>query len=171
MKAFMNIEPDLYEDLMGHLLPAGNRQEQAVFLFADSIRSDHQVTFEVVEARKLGPADFARQQGDYLEMADATRASLIKEAHDLEASLVEIHSHLGPWPAGFSYTDRLGLQETVPHMWWRLNKRPYLALVVTNSGFDALLWLDDAKIPRALDGLQVGERMLTPTNFSLGGWG
>ena len=53
------------------------------------------------------------------------------------ASLVEMHSHIGPWPAGFSYADRLGLQETVPHMWWRLKKRPYLALVVTNCSFDA----------------------------------
>ena len=170
MKALLKIDAGLYEDIMVHLLPPGSEQEQAAFLFAHSMRSDHKVLFEIIEARKLGPADFAWQEGDYLEMADATSASLIKQAHDLDASLVEVHSHLGPGPAGFSYADRLGLQETVPHMWWRLKRRPYLALVVTNSSFDALLWLDNAKVPRPLDALLVGGRFLKPTNSSLGGW-
>ena len=110
-------------------------------------------------------------QEDYLELADKTRAALIKRAHDLDTSLAELHSHPGPWPAGFSYADRLGLQETVPHMWWRLKKRPYLAIVVAKSGFDALLWLDNPKVPRPLDGIVEGSRVLKPTNFSLGGWG
>ena len=170
MKALLKIDGDLYGTIMEHLLPAGCEQEQAAFLFAHSVRSDHQVLFEVIEARKLEPADFARQEGDYLEMTDSTRAGLIKQAHDLGASLVEMHSHLGPWPAGFSYADRLGLQETVPHMWWRLKKRPYFALVVTNSSFDALVWLDNAKTPRPLDALLAGDMTLKPTNFSLGGW-
>lgn len=104
-------------------------------------------------------------------MADRTRAALIKRAHDLDASLVELHSHPGPWPAAFSYADRMGLRETVPHMWWRLKKRPYLAFVVASSSFDALVWLDGPKMPRRLDGLVVGERFLRPTNFSLRGWG
>ena len=99
-------------------------------------------------------------------MADGTRAALIKRAHDLEASLVEMHSHPAPWPAAFSYADRMGLSETVPHMWWRLNRRPYLAIVVSPSGFDALLWLDNATLPRALDTLKAGDRMLQPTNNS-----
>ena len=171
MKAVLKIDGGLYGDILEHLLPPDCQQEQAAFLFARSARTDDQVLFEVIEARKLGPADFARQEGDYLEMADATRAGLIKQAHDLDASLVEMHSHLGPGPAGFSSADRLGLQETVPHMWWRLKKRPYLALVVTNSSFDALVWLDNAKVPRALDALLAGDVTLKPTNFSLGGWG
>lgn len=171
MKAVLTIDERVYSDVMGHLLPPGCMQEQAAFLFAEVDRGDGQALFEVVEVRKLGSTDFVRQEGDYLEMADATRAGLIKRAHDLGTSLIEMHSHLGPWPAGFSYADRLGLQETVPHMWWRLKKRPYLALVVTKTNFDALLWLDNSKVPRALDALHVGETVLKPTNFSLGGWG
>ena len=171
MKALLKVDGTLYGGIMDHLLPPDSEQEQAAFLFARSIRTDRQVLFEVIEARKLGPADFGRQEGDYLEMADATRAGLIKKAHDLDASLVEMHSHLGPWPAEFSYADQLGLQETVPHMWWRLKKRPYLALVVSNSSFDALVWLDSAKEPRALDALLAGDATLKPTNFSLGFWG
>lgn len=171
MKTLLKIDAGLYSGVMHHLLPPGCEQEQAAFLFARPVRTDGQVLFDVIESLKLGPADFARQEGDYLEMADATRAGLIKRAHDLDASLVEMHSHIGPWPAGFSYADRLGLQETVPHMWWRLKKRPYLALVVTDSSFDALVWLDNAKVPQALDALLAGDAALKPTNFSLEGWG
>jgi hypothetical protein len=171
MKTLLKMDGGLHGDIMEHLLPAGCEQEQAAFLFARSDRTDDQILFEVIDARKLGPADFVRQEGDYLEMTDATRAGLIKQAHDMDASLVEMHSHLGPWPAGFSYADRLGLQETVPHMWWRLKKRPYLALVVTNCSFDALLWLDNTKVPRALDALIAGDLILRPNNSSLGGWG
>ncbi|OCK55072.1 Mov34/MPN/PAD-1 family protein [Bradyrhizobium sp. LMTR 3] len=171
MKAFLKLEHGALGDLMAHLLPSDSEEEQAAFLFARAVRSDHQVTFEVAETRKLGPGDFIVQQEDYLELADETRAKLIKRAHDLDTSLVELHSHPGPWPAGFSYADRLGLQETVPHMWWRLKKRPYLAIVVAKSGFDALLWLDNPKVPRPLDGIVEGSRVLKPTNFSLGDWG
>lgn len=171
MKTVLMIDRGVYNDVIGHLLPPGCEQEQAAFLFAPVERTDGHVLFEVRDVRKLGSQDFVRQEGDYLEMTDETRAGLIKQAHDLGASLIEMHSHLGPWPAGFSYADRLGLQETVPHMWWRLQKRPYLALVVTESNFDALLWLDNSKVPRALDALHVGETVLKPTNFSLGGWG
>lgn len=170
MRTLLKLDDELYDGLMAHLLPPGCEQEQAAFLFARQARADHQVLFEVVEATKLGPADFAAQQGDYLEMTDEKRAWLIKRAHDLGASLVEMHSHLGPWPAAFSLADRAGLRETVSHMWWRLRNRPYLAVVVTGSGFDALLWLDNPKTPRALDGLLTGNRLLRPTNNSLEDW-
>ena len=170
MKAYLMIEGGAYQNLMSHLLPPNDRREQAAFLFAHAERNDGKVWFTVVEIKLLGPEDFTSQEDDYLEMADATRASLIKQAHDMAASLVEIHSHLDPWPAAFSPADRYGLKETVPHMWWRLNQRPYLALVVAKSSFDALVWIDNPSVPQALDGLLADERTLTPTNSSLWGW-
>ena len=59
------------------------------------------------------------------------------------------------------------LKETVPYIWWRLKKRPYLAIVVTATGFDALVWLDNPNIPLQLDGIIVGKSLLSPTNNSL----
>jgi hypothetical protein len=171
MKAILKIEEPLYRGVIEHLLPPEPIHEQAAFLFAREDRQPQQAVFTVEEAAKLGPGDFEVQEGDYIEMADETRARLIKRAHDTGTSLIEMHSHLGDWPAGFSYADRLGLKETVPHMWWRLKKRPYLALVVTNSSFDALVWLDNAQKPQQLDALLAGTETRTPTNFSLGGWG
>ena len=47
----------------------------------------------------------------------------------------------------------MGLLETVPHMFWRLDNRPYVAIVVARSGFDALVWTRDAQKPVPLSGL------------------
>jgi hypothetical protein len=169
MKASLCLPNGLFEELMSHLLPRGSLREEAAFLFVTCERTN-QIRFQFQDMQKLTTSDFDAHENDYLELHDETRARLIKRAHDLSASLVELHSHPGPWPAAFSLADRIGLAETVPHMWWRLSKRPYLALVAARSGFDALLWLDDPKIPRALDTVVAGESTLFPTNNSLLGW-
>lgn len=169
MKTILKLRPGLFEDLVMHLLPRDNTREQAAFLFASCSQTE-QVSFDVQQSEKLTPDDFDSQDDDYLELNDETRARLIKRAHDLQASLIELHSHPGPWPAAFSPADRLGLIETVPHMWWRLHKRPYVAIVVAPSGFDALVWLENPKVPQPLDALMAGHRLMKPTNNSLGGW-
>jgi hypothetical protein len=170
MKVRLELGDAAYDDLIKHLLPPGRKREQAAFLFARYDGGLQQARFTVTETRKLAPDDFAFQMGDYLELTDTARAAIIKRAHDLEASLIEVHSHLGPWPAGFSPSDRSGLRETVPHMWWRLKKRPYAAIVVAASGFDALAWIENPNVPRPFDALVAGNRILKPTNHSLGGW-
>lgn len=171
MSTLLRIDGASYQSLMAHLLPRHDTErEQAAFMFARCRTVSNATFFDVIETRKLGAGDFAAQEGDYIELADHVRAGLIKHAHDLGASLIEIHSHLGPFPAAFSLADRAGLRETVPEMWWRLHKKPYIALVVTRAEFDALVWLDNPNVPQALDSWQAGAQSLTPTNNSLGGW-
>jgi hypothetical protein len=118
----------------------------------------------------LGPSDFAAQYEDYIELTDETRIRLIRQAHHTGTALTELHSHPGPWPAAFSLSDRMGLRETVPHMRWRLKGKPYLAVVVAPSGFDALVWPQGAEIPEALAGIETDGSLTAPTNNSLGGW-
>jgi proteasome lid subunit RPN8/RPN11 len=162
--------PDGYlDDLRAHLLPSGSKREEAAFMFVRPAVGREGV-FEVVECSKLQPSDFAGQFEDYLELTDATRARLIKRAHDIDASLVELHSHPGPYPAAFSFADRRGLKETVPYMWWRLKKRPYFAIVIAPTGYDALAWLTNPQVPRPLTAIEADGRALPPTNNSLGGW-
>jgi len=167
MKTVLNLPAGTYEDLVAHLLPGDTANEQAAFLFARARVTNRGVTFEMIDSAKLAATDFAVQAPDYLELADATRARLIKRAHDLDASLVEMHSHPGPWDAAFSPSDLHGLSETVPHMWWRLNKRPYAAIVVAPSGFDALVWLDGPVFPQELHSLAAGSQVLIPTNITI----
>ena len=170
MKTLLKMPEKRFDEITAHLLPADPIREEAVFLFVEPVQSNSHLVFNVLDTQKLAPSDFASQCEDYLELADEARADLIKRAHDLGASLVEMHSHPGPFPAAFSYADRMGLKETVPHMWWRLKKRPYLAIVVSETGFDALLWLDNPRIPQALGGILAGARLLKPNNNSLKGW-
>ena len=167
MKTILKLPKGQYEAVIAHLLPPRSSLEEAAFLFATAVRSGDLVTFDVQAAELLSGDDYESHESDYLELLDETRARLIKRAHDLGSSLVEMHSHPGPSPAAFSFADRIGLDETVPHMWWRLSKRPYLAIVVARSGFDALVWLDGPKIPQALDALVAGDHLLKPTNLSL----
>lgn len=159
--------PDgLNERLSRHLLPTGAIREEAAFLF---VRPDEaSANYRVIATTFLSPSDFAHQQSDYLELDDEVRAALIKRAHDLDASLVEIHSHPGPYPAAFSYADLRGLQDTVPYMWWRLKKRPYFAIVLADETFDAMAWVMAPTAPEPLAIVADG-RLLEPTNITLRG--
>jgi proteasome lid subunit RPN8/RPN11 len=170
MNTLLKMPIGLFDELISHLLPPGSTREEAAFLFAIPKQLNDSIIFEVIETIKLAPKEFESQFDDYLELTDEARAGLIKRAHDLGASLVEMHSHPGPFPAAFSIADRMGLKETVPHMWWRLKNRPYLAIVVAKTGFDALVWLENPRVPQQLNGILDGERLLQPTNSSLGGW-
>lgn len=166
MMASLKLPDGLFGELKAHLLPGGSMREEAAFLFARPVGDTSD--FEVVGAKMLKSGDFAHHQSDYLELDDATRASLIKQAHDLDASLVELHSHPGPFPAAFSYADLRGLQETVPYMWWRLKKRPYFAIVMADGGFDALAWIMDPAAPEPLT-LEADGRVHLSTNNTLSG--
>src|SRR5260221_3028561 len=170
MKSILRISRELYDELMDHLLPGSAFKEEAAFLFVRRKNSDDIMGFDVIESKNVLARDFSSECGDYLELADETRVELIKRAHDLGACLVELHSHIGPYPAAFSNADRIGLKETVPYMWWRLKKRPYLAIVVARSGFDALAWIENPTTPVPLNGITVDHRLLQPTNRSLEGW-
>lgn len=169
MSAVLRMPEGLFDELVAHLLPPNSEREEAAFLFVRPAGGEEGV-FDVVESVKLTPRDFESQFEDYLELADETRAQLIKRAHDLDASLVEMHSHPGPFPAGFSLADRRGLRDTVPYMWWRLKKRPYFAIVVATDGFDALAWVTNPNVPQPLTAISAGDRLVHPTNNSLGGW-
>jgi len=170
MKTQIILPAGIYEDLLSHLLPLHARTEEAAFIFATPERSPAGLTFKFVEALKMKPQDFAVQHADYLELTDSARAGVIKRAHDLGASIIEVHSHVGPWRAAFSYSDVNGLKDIVPHIWWRLRGRPYAAIVVATDGFDALVWAEDPHAPCALDELVAGDRVLQATNISLRDW-
>lgn len=170
MMYVLNLALEFRNDLWAHLLPSRPETEQAAFLFCETTIGGDRAEFTVVDSAFLQPDHFAAQESDYLQLSDAARIGLIRRAHALGASLVELHSHPGPWPAAFSWSDRRGLRETVPHMRWRLKRRPYLAIVVAPDGFDALVWWRDSDAPEALQGIQVGAELMTPTNASLKGW-
>ena len=166
----VSLPPRVYTSLHSHLLAKNASREQAAFVFARLKEAAGSEVFECLDWMLVEQEEFSQQCGDYLELSDRSRAKIIKRAHDLNASIVEFHSHLGPWPAVFSQADKEGLEEFVPHVWWRLKHRPYAAIVVAASGFDGLVWLNDPSRPQQLDGIRVGQQLLEPTRLSLPRW-
>lgn len=146
MQSTIEIPPETFSRMRRHLLPRLSRSEQAGFIFAHAQHVPNvSLSFSFVEWLPLKGKDFAHQSRYHLEMRDETRASVIKHAHDLGCSLIEFHSHPGPWDAQFSGSDFRGFDEFVPHVLWRLKGKPYAAAVVAPSGLDALAWVSSPR--------------------------
>lgn len=165
MKPVIAISTSFYDQIVAHVLPDDTGDEQVAFLFLrPSGDSDH---FDVVEHMLVPRNGFVHQSAFHLELSDKVRATAIKTAHDLGASLAEVHSH--PWPAraAFSPSDLAGLDDFVPHVWWRLKGRPYFAFVMGLTSFDALAWVTSPTVPSCIDHIRVANDTLRPTGITL----
>lgn len=168
MALTLRLPSKVYRDARQHLLPNDSVLEQAAFLFARyAAEGGGNAAFAYVGWLALKANDFASQNQDYLELTDAARARVIKRAHDLDTCLVELHSHPGPYPAAFSPSDIYGFEEFVPHVRWRLKGKPYAAVVIAPSGFDALAWDDATKAPVQLHTIDTGAETLQATGLTL----
>jgi hypothetical protein len=162
----IHIPKQTYRVVWRHLLPTRFRNEEVGFMYVRPASSDKAHEFQFADWDPIEPRGFLARSRYGFELADESRARVIKRAHDLGASLVEIHSHAGSWPAAFSASDLFGFAEFVPHVWWRLQGKPYFAVVVTRKSFDGLVWLAGPDSPQRLDGIAVGETVLIPTKLS-----
>lgn len=156
----------LYDALVAHLLAPEDSVEQVAFMYARPRRGDS-TTFDVIDQTLIAGDGFVRHTEYHLELTDEARGAVIKRAHDLGASLAELHSHPFNAPAAFSPSDLAGLDEFVPHVWWRLAHRPYFAFVVGLTSFDALAWLESPRLPCPVRHLEVNGELLVPTGITL----
>lgn len=165
MTASINMKNNTLTEVMQHLFPKGDRREQGGFLFCNFDAALQR--FEVLEWQPLQGSDYAFQERDYLELADDTRAALIKKAHDMQASLVEVHCHPGQHKVAFSIADWMGFKDFVPHIRWRLAKRPYAALVFGQACVDGFAWIDDSKTPIAIKQISTETTSHATTGISI----
>lgn len=160
----------MQEEVWAHLR-SNQDDEEAAFLFADVQMTPRGTVFHVRGWYRVQPEDYARRGIDGIELSDDCRAAMLKRAHDEGRCLVECHSHPGPRQAAFSPFDFEGFEEFVPHVRWRLQRRPYAAFVVADSSFDALAWIEpDANEPVAVDAIAAGDQLRYPTRRSLTRW-
>lgn len=167
--AIVEIDPDRFRNMMLHLLPADSLVEEAAFLFARLERRGEFTLLRVVDGVFVEPDGFETRSPYFLELSDSTRASIIKHAHDLQAAIIEVHSHPGGFPR-FSWSDKLGLSDFVPHVRWRLRGRPYAAIVVAPSGCDGVSWLNASEMPDRVLGITAGDRSVLPSGWSWRHW-
>jgi proteasome lid subunit RPN8/RPN11 len=165
----LKIDGVLYAGLLRHLMPLASDYEEAAFLFVRGVTHGEEMVFDPIDQFLVGPEGFVVRSPRFLELKDSVRAQLIMRAHQLGASIIEFHSHPRYAPE-FSWSDKRGLREFVPHVRWRLKGRPYGAVVVAPAGFDALFWIDKSEMPVALNRLNVDGRALFPTGRSLANW-
>ena len=166
-RILLRLPDGVYEKVWAHLLGGSQEPESAGFIFVVPGSQDDDIkVFEYVEWYPVPPDGFVERSWYHLELTDEIRARVIKRSHDLGASIVEFHSHAGSQPAAFSPTDHRGFREFVPHVWWRLGKKPYFAVVVTQNDFDGLAWILDPKKPQHIDGIAVADKVLKPTRLS-----
>jgi hypothetical protein len=162
MGATLRISAERMEELNGHLEQGDD--EQLAFLLAHWVGD----VATIIDIRTVPASRLDIQTPWHLSLSDEERAAVIKWAHEREASLVEAHVHRSAYPAQFSPTDLSGLDAFVPHVWWRLRHRPYVALVFGDTTFDALVWRLGPTSPEALDAIDVvGAHRRAPTGRSL----
>ncbi len=170
MTVFLDLQPGLRARLWAHLLQ--NDVEQVAIVFAAVEAQGETIVFSAMEVYIATPDDFEFHSGYHIELADEARARIIKKAWDTGTTPVEFHSHPGEesefWPAMFSASDMHGFSDYVPHCRWRLRGRPYLAVVVSPNGFDALVWAGTDNEPAALDAIrEPGAPPAVPTNRTI----
>jgi hypothetical protein len=161
MSAWLVADGRLYETFQHHL---NDGPEEAGFFLADYEPTARSLALHTW--RPIPPDGFEGQSDFHLTLRDDVRADVIKWAWDSDACLVEAHSHRPGRPASFSPSDVLGLDEWVPHLWWRLRGRPYAAIVVAGDTYDALAWIDGGNVPEQVDHLSVDNVLRLPTGIT-----
>ena len=158
----LNVTAGDWHLLRRHLLQ--NEVEQAAIIYADVEASDGGLNFTSYELELLQPSDFDHQSAYHLSLTDECRGRVIKRAWDLGRAMVEVHSHVGMFASvAFSPSDLDGLAVFVPHVRWRLRGTPYAALVMTESGFDGLVWSEESSTGEQLNVVNVEGTILSPT--------
>ena len=165
-ETFLRINGGLHAQIWSDLLPGDTCLERAGFLFVDSKREDDSIVFRDLEWFPVPLEGFEKRTTRHIELRDDVLAYVIKRAHDLNASIIEMHSHPKSYTARFSHFDQDGFKEIVPQVTWRLKGKPYGAIVVARASFDGLIWLDMQQGPQHIAGVVVDGVTHEPTRMS-----
>ena len=167
MRVSVNLPEPTYQRILKYLFPRRVRHESVSFIFAVVKKTDLSLDFNFVEWYAVKSNEYESRSLWYVELKDNLRPKVIKKAFDLDAAIVEVHSHPHNALAVFSGSDLMGLQEFVPHVWWRLRGKPYAALVFSSSDFDGLAWIKNPSDPQQLTELVINGRGLRANGLTL----
>lgn len=156
----LHIPRNMYKKVWDHLLPLNMISEEAAFVFAKNESEDGLIDFVANDFFLVPVEGFIFRSFYHIELKDEILAHVIKKAHNLGSCIIELHSHCDLSHTMFSWSDINGFKEFVPHVRWRLKRRPYSAIVVSHGGFDGFVWKNDSINPDRLGKIHVGKRMV-----------
>jgi len=161
------IPKKIFKDLKNSLFAKGERHERVAFIFASINKLNGGINFQLKDWYPVKEEEYRFKSSYYVELIDEMRVKIIKMAHDLDASLIEVHSHRCKKYAKFSSSDFHGFKEFVPHVWWRLNERPYAAIVFSETDFDGFAWIRNPQDYEQLNSIIIGEEHINANCLSI----
>lgn len=154
MKYAVTVPPAAEREVRAHLFQ--NDLEQGAFLFASPSQSGDIITLAVVDAYLVPPEGWDVQHDVYLEMSDEERARIMKRARDGRTAIIDCHSHPDSGTSvAFSPSDRHGITQFAAYAKWKLEGRPYTALVWGEASIDAVAWYGDFNEARPVDEIRL----------------
>lgn len=165
-KSSIVLPQKIYQDIYRYLFPKRIRSQRVAFIFATISKTNDSVDFLFKSWYSVKSHEYQYRSKGYVELKDKMRQKIIKKAFDIDAAIIETHSHICSKSACFSPTDLEGFKEFVPHVWWRLNKKPYAAIVFSKSDFDAFIWVDNPQQHNRLTRIDVDGQHLYPTGLT-----
>lgn len=165
MRYVIVIPVELEQTLRAHLFQS--HLEQGAFLFARVSEGEDELCFEVQDAYLVPPEGWQVQHEVYLEMTDAERGKVMKLARRRGLAVIDCHSHPGSssdvW---FSPSDRSGISDFAVYAKWKLDGKPYAAMVWGEESVDGVVWHGDFVEPQQVDEVRIAgptPQVWTPT--------
>jgi homogentisate 1,2-dioxygenase len=164
MKCTVAIPRDLEKTLRRHLFQ--NELEQGAFLFAHVTATAGDISLEAKDIYLIPPDGWQVQLEVYLEMKDTERAKIMKIARDADFAVIDCHSHPGSGDdVWFSPSDQAGISDFALYVKWKLDGKPYAAMVWGESSLDAVAWHSNFAEVQQVDEVRIvgrSSQILTP---------
>lgn len=142
MKNTIVIEAAIYATLRRHLFR--NNLEQGAFLFARPMSECGELKLVVEDAYLVPARGWEVQMEVYLQMRDSERSKIMKIARDKDLATIDCHSHPHAGDdVWFSPSDVAGITEFAQYAKWKLDGKPFAAIVWGENSVDAVAWQGD----------------------------
>jgi hypothetical protein len=115
--------------------------EQGAFLFAHARPEAAGLHLDVADFYLVPARGWEVQMEIYLQMKDSERAKIMKLARDKNLCAIDCHSHPRAGDdVWFSPSDVAGITDFAQYAKWKLDGKPFAAMVWGEQSVDAVLW-------------------------------
>jgi hypothetical protein len=115
--------------------------EQGAFLFAEARRDGSGLQLDVADFYLVPARGWEVQMEVYLQMKDSERAKIMKLARAKNLCAIDCHSHpRADDDVWFSPSDVAGIRDFAQYAKWKLDGKPFAAMVWGEQSVDAVLW-------------------------------